>query len=167
MFKRNASKFYKKIAEEMIWTSSGFDERKQIMTQVTDTKQIVYDTILKYISQEHELDLFVLNTKYDPTNKPVSVQDFFNSKHVEKSQGNKMVMDFIVKRNEEDKEDLEPGQFKDTNEIDKLYYFKNLKDICTSFFACSAKAVAEKIELFYKEQIDMFKQTTISFPIVT
>ncbi|RIB06211.1 hypothetical protein C2G38_2046975 [Gigaspora rosea] len=175
----------------MIWTSLGFDERKQIMTQVTNTKQIVYDTILKYIYQEHELDLFVLNTKYDPTNKPVSVRDFFNSKHVEKSQGNKMVMDFIAKRNEEDKEDLEPGrfyyyiithpdsnvnigrkmrlvsEFKDTDEIDKLYYFKNLKDICASFFACSAKEAAEKIELFYKEQIDSFKQTTISFPIVT
>ncbi|RIB09469.1 hypothetical protein C2G38_2208844 [Gigaspora rosea] len=102
---------------------------------------------------KHELDLFVLNAKYDPTNKPVSVQDFFNSKHIEKSQGNKMVMDFIAKRNEEGREDLKPGrfyyyiithpnsninigikmrlvsEFKDTDKIDKLYYFKNLKDI--------------------------------------
>ncbi|RIB24442.1 hypothetical protein C2G38_2283783 [Gigaspora rosea] len=102
-----------------------------------------------------------------------------------------MVMDFIVKRNKEGKEDLEPGrfyyyiithpnsninigrkmqlvlEFKDTDKIDKLYYFKNLKDIWASFFACSAKAAAEKIELFYKEQIDLFKQTTISFPVAT
>ncbi|RIB08146.1 hypothetical protein C2G38_2045404 [Gigaspora rosea] len=100
-----------------------------------------------------------------------------------------MVIDFIAKRNEEGKEDLEPGrfyyyiithpdsninigrkmrlvsEFKDTDEIDKLYYFKNIKDICASFFACSAKAAAEKIEKFYKEQIDSFKQTTISFPV--
>ncbi|RIB02540.1 hypothetical protein C2G38_2227553 [Gigaspora rosea] len=151
------------------------------MTQITDTKQIVYDTILKYIYQEHELDLFVLNAKYDPTNKSVSIRDFFNSKHIEKSQENKMIMDLIAKRDEEGKKDLEPGcfyyyiithpdsninigrkmqlvsEFKDTNKIDKLYYFKNLKDICASFFACLAKTADKKIEKFYKEQIDMFK----------
>ncbi|RIB01352.1 hypothetical protein C2G38_2231094 [Gigaspora rosea] len=168
---------------------SKYTLQHNVNPKILSTKQIVYDTILKYICQEHELDLFVLNAKYNSTNKPVSIRDFFNSKHVEKSQENKMVIDFIAKRNEEGKKDLEPerfyyyiithpnsninigrkmqlvSEFKNTDKIDKLYYFKNLKDICVSFFACSAKAVAEKIELFYKEQIDLFKQTTISFPV--
>ncbi|KAF0511289.1 hypothetical protein F8M41_018324 [Gigaspora margarita] len=139
------------------------------------------------LGQQHDLELFVLNVKYDPLKKPASVKDFFNSKHVEQSSGNKMVMDFVAKRNEEGKEDLKPGcfyyyvltyqdpkvnigrkmqlvsEFIETDAIDKLYYFKSLKNICTSFFACTAKDAKKQIEVFYKEQTDSFKQLTLDF----
>ncbi|KAF0544883.1 hypothetical protein F8M41_002557 [Gigaspora margarita] len=187
MIKRNASKFYKTIAESMVWMALGFDEQKQFTKQKIDPKQIVFDTLSKYISQQHNLELFVLNAKYDPSKKPASVKDFFNSKHVKQSSGNKMVMDFVAKRNEEGKEDLEPGcfyyyvlthqdpkvnigrkmrlvsEFTETDAIDKLYYFKSLKDICASFFACTAKDAEKQIESFYREQTDSFKQLTLDF----
>ncbi|KAF0556661.1 hypothetical protein F8M41_015020 [Gigaspora margarita] len=187
MIKRNASKFYKTIAELMVWKALGFDEQKQLTNKKIDPKQIVFDTLSKYISQQHDLELFVLNVKYDLSKKPASVKDFFNSKYVEHSSGNKMVMDFVAKRNEEGKEDLEPGRFYyyvlihqdpkvnigkkmrlvsefiETDAIDKLYYFKSLKDICASFFACIAKDAKKQIEAFYKEQTDLFKQLTLDF----
>ncbi|KAF0491976.1 hypothetical protein F8M41_021806 [Gigaspora margarita] len=187
MIKRNASKFYKTIAESMVWKALGFDEQKQFTNQKIDPKQIVFDTLSNYISQQHDLELFVLNTKYDPAKKRASVKDFFISKHVERSSGNKMVMDFVAKRNEKSKEDLEPGrfyyyvltyqdpkvnigrkiwlvsEFTETDTIDKLYYFKSLKDICASFFACTAKDTEKQIESFYKEQTDSFKQLTLDF----
>ncbi|KAF0469260.1 hypothetical protein F8M41_025609 [Gigaspora margarita] len=171
----------------MVWKALGFDEQKQLSNKKIDPKQIVFDTLSKYISQQHDLELFVLNAKYDPSKKPVSVKDFFNSKHVEQSSGNKMVMDFVTKRNKESKEDLEPGhfyyyvlthqdpkvnigrkmwlisEFIETDAIDKLYYFKSLKDICASFFACTAKDAEKQIEAFYKEQTDSFKQLTLDF----
>ncbi|KAF0488271.1 hypothetical protein F8M41_022358 [Gigaspora margarita] len=110
MIKRNTSKFYKTIAESMVWRALGFDEQKQLMNKKIDSKQIVFDTLSNYISQQHcDLELFVLNAKYDPSKKPVSIKDFFNSKHVEQTSGNKMVIDFVAKRNGEGKEDLEPG----------------------------------------------------------
>ncbi|KAF0526225.1 DNA/RNA polymerase [Gigaspora margarita] len=143
MIKRNASKFYKTIAESMVWRALGFDEQKQLTNKKIDPKQI--------------------------------------------SSGNKMVMDFVAKRNEESKEDLELGhfyyyvlthqdpkvnigrkirlvsEFIETDAIDKLYYFKSLKDICASFFACIAKDAEKQIEAFYKKQTDSFKQLTLDF----
>ncbi|KAF0385174.1 DNA/RNA polymerase [Gigaspora margarita] len=187
MIKRNASKFYKTIAESIVWRALGFDEQKQLTNKKIDPKQIVFDTLSKYISQQHDLKLFVLNAKYNLSKKPVSVKDFFNSKHVEQSSGNKIVMDFVTKRNKEGKEDLEPGHFYyyvlthqdpkvnigrkmrlvsdfiETDAIDKLYYFKSLKDICTSFFACTAKDAEKQIEAFNKEQTNSFKQLTLDF----
>jgi hypothetical protein len=187
MVKRNASKFYKTIAESMVLLVLGFDEQKQFTNENIDAKQIVFNTLSKYIDQQHDLELFVLNAKYDPSKKPVSVRDYFNSKHVEKSGGNKMVIDFIAKRDREGKEDLEPGrfyyyiikhqeskisigkkmrlisEFTDTDVIDILYYLKSLKDICASFFACTSKDAEKQIEEFYKEQTDSFKQTTLDF----
>ncbi|KAF0477136.1 hypothetical protein F8M41_024282 [Gigaspora margarita] len=98
-----------------------------------------------------------------------------------------MVIDFVTKRNEEGKEDLEPGRFYyyvlthqdpkvnidrkmrlvsefiETDAIDKLYYFKSLKDICVRFFACTAKDAEKQIEAFYKKQTDSFKQLTLDF----
>src|SRR5260363_478925 len=111
MIKRNTSKFYKTIAESMVWRALGFDTQKQLTNRKIDPKQIVFDTLSNYISQQYDLELFVLNAKYDPSKKPVSVKDFFNSKHVEWTSGNKMVIDFVAKRNSEGKENLEPGRF--------------------------------------------------------
>ncbi|KAF0354252.1 hypothetical protein F8M41_015076 [Gigaspora margarita] len=150
-------------------------------------KQIVFDTLSNYISQQCDLELFVLNVKYDPSKKPVSVKDFFNSKHVERTSSNKMVIDFVAKRNGKGKKNLEPGRFYyyvlthqdpkvsigkkmrlvsefiETDVIDKLYYFKSLKDICASFLACTAKEAEKQIESFYREQTDSFKQLTLDF----
>ncbi|KAF0463566.1 DNA/RNA polymerase [Gigaspora margarita] len=187
MIKRNASKFYKTIAESMVWMALGFDEQKKLTNKKLDLRQIVFDTLSKYINQQHDLELFVLNAKYDLSKKPISIKDFFNSKHTEQLSGNKMVIDFVAKRNEKGKEDLEPGrfyyyilahqdpkvnigrkmrlvsEFTETDTIDKLYYFKSLKDICASFFACTAKDAEKQIESFSKDQINSFKQLTLDF----
>ncbi|KAF0488270.1 hypothetical protein F8M41_022357 [Gigaspora margarita] len=53
------------------------------------------------------------------------------------------------------------SEFIETGAIDKLYYFKSLKDICVSFLACTAKEAEKQIKSFYKEQTDPFKQTTL------
>ncbi|KAF0412223.1 hypothetical protein F8M41_007955 [Gigaspora margarita] len=103
------------------------------------------------LGQQHDLELFVLNAKYDPSKKPASVKDFFNSKHVERTSGNKMVIDFVAKRNGESKEDLEPDRF--------YYYVLMHQDSKISI----AKDAEKQIESFYKEQTDPFKQLTLDF----
>ncbi|KAF0528094.1 hypothetical protein F8M41_013247 [Gigaspora margarita] len=138
MIKRNASKFYKTIAESMVWRALGFDKQKQLTNRKIDPKQIVFDTLSKYISQQYDLELFVLNAKYDPSKKP--------DPKVNIGRKIQLVSEFI-----------------ETDAIDKLYYFKSLKDICMSFFACTAKDAEKQIEAFYKEQTDSFKQLTLDF----
>ncbi|CAG8812501.1 119_t:CDS:1, partial [Racocetra fulgida] len=65
--KRNVSKFYKTVAEELIWSSLNY-ENKQIPVNEASLKDKILKVILKYTDEDNiSLELFKLTAKYDPT----------------------------------------------------------------------------------------------------
>ena len=187
LIKRSASKFYKTIGEEMIWSILGFDSNHLIMSNFRDPKQVIIDILIRYIqTPQRDLNLFVLNGKYDPMYAPLSVLDYWNNRHVTIKKGNKMVIDFVAKR-ELEKKSTDPGRFYYyvlehpdlkarmwhkmcmvseydplRQKIDLLYYFKTLKDLCAGIFACDVFEAERIIVSLYREISNKFKQSKLN-----
>ncbi|CAG8814300.1 18882_t:CDS:1, partial [Racocetra fulgida] len=77
--KRNILKFYKTVAEELIWLSLNY-ENKQISVDEASLKDKILKVISKYTDEDNvSLELFKLTAKYDlTTNQHVSAKNFFN-----------------------------------------------------------------------------------------
>src|SRR5436853_1423462 len=57
--KRNASKFYKLVAKEMLWMVLGFDENLLLINENINSMQVVRRIIKKYLKKNFENDLDV------------------------------------------------------------------------------------------------------------
>ncbi|CAG8606522.1 13568_t:CDS:2 [Gigaspora margarita] len=81
------TKFYKIVAEELIWSCLGFDKQKQLVIKDIISVLIAKEMIYKYIYEVNNLDLnlFKLIAKYDPTfrrftsDKKLDIVYYFNS----------------------------------------------------------------------------------------
>ena len=113
--KRNISEFNKKIGKEMIWKILGFNDEKRLINNIQDHRQVIFDIIVKYIQMNHDIKLYTLNARFDPTHM-CSAREFIETRDLKKltykktTKGNRMVLDFEKKRAESNKT-LEPGRF--------------------------------------------------------
>ena len=110
--KRNVSKFYKTVAEDMLQSVLGFEKTEEninISVEESELKDIIIKKIKKYvlnIDHNKDLELFELTAKYDPMYRRISAKDFWNMEERKNfsstTKGNKMVLDFVAQlsRNE-------------------------------------------------------------------
>ena len=57
--KRNASKFYKLVAKEILWMVLGFDKNRLLINENINSMQVVCRIIKKYLKKNFENDLEV------------------------------------------------------------------------------------------------------------
>ena len=80
--KRNISKFYKIVAEDMLWSILGFEKTEEninISVEESELKDIIIKKIKKYVlNMDHnkDLELFKLTAKYDLMYRRISAKDF-------------------------------------------------------------------------------------------
>ncbi|RIB01213.1 hypothetical protein C2G38_2051060 [Gigaspora rosea] len=115
--KRNVSAFYKTVAEELVWSSLGYENNQIIITE-NSLKERILQIIAKYIDDENlSVDLFKLTAKYDPTtNQRVKKCDYWNFEKRkelgdETKKGNKMVISYVTKIADDHKITIEHGHF--------------------------------------------------------
>ena len=118
--KRNVSKFYKTVAEDMLWSVLGFEKTEKninISVEESELKDIIIKKIKKYVlNMDHnkDLELFKLTAKYDPTYRRISAKDFWNMEERKNfsstTKGNKMVLDFVAQLSR-NRKTLESGRF--------------------------------------------------------
>jgi DNA polymerase elongation subunit (family B) len=171
MIKRDASKFYKQISEEIVWNVLGFENKQQISNVKNEPLQVVKEVITKYMNETNP-EMFKLTAKYNSKYKRVSVRDFWNSREIKETSGNKMVINFVTRMKDKHNIIIEPGRFfylivkmrgkpqesvsenmwpytefdKEKQEIDIKYYFNSLGDIFASLLKCDKKQVSDIID---------------------
>ncbi|CAG8814444.1 19240_t:CDS:2, partial [Cetraspora pellucida] len=169
IIKKNATKFYRTISTDIIWSVLGFKDQKEIlMNNDKSIEQIISEVVKKYID-EKDLNLFKLTDKYNP--------DF--------KRGNTKVINFVTRMSDKHRIEIVAGRFyyyimthqdkkaqmyekmwpcskiKEDQKFDYLYYFKSLRDICAPLLKKEIEETEQFLEMIYNENLKCSKQTTL------
>ncbi|CAG8783444.1 39629_t:CDS:2, partial [Gigaspora margarita] len=166
LVKRNVSEFYKTVAEELIWSSLGY-ENNQIIYDPTTNKRVKQCDFFEYEKRKelgdegkggNKMVILFVTCMSDKHKTIIEHGCFFymiTSKPNFKSISEKMFpIDYFLSHKKD--KDNEKGL-----RIDIIHYFKSLRNICASLLRCDEKRAEQTIKEIFDTN-EMKKQYRIT-----